>query len=466
MNKPNILFITTDQHRGDSLGCSGHRCVQTPHLDQLFHEGVNFTNAYADCPLCIPARTTILTGIHGHNYGCCDWRPDFRIDFPREKFLASMLTRAGYQTELIGKTHWQLDPSDRAGFEHVISYERLYEQRRRELGRPGFDYEGLGYNELYPTLCTVPRHLHGTDWVIDRGLEFLEHRQKNQPFFLWISVHDPHPPLIAYEPYFSMYDRADIPDPVLPDWLDTEECPKWLHDHRWMFNPGPMSPSRVRKARSVYYGMITYVDHQINRLFGRLMGNGLWDDTVVVYASDHGEQLGDYHDVHKSSFYEGSARVPLLVRFPGRYGYPVGQQNVGLVELADLYPTFLQISGCDIPEGIDGRSIMPLVDGTAGSVRDFLHGQHNHSHMIRTPTHKYLYFAEDGAEQVFDMTGDRRDDRNLAGDRTITDRLRKTLTDHLIAEQNTDAANGKLLNEGRVREPVERLRAINPLGWH
>ena len=107
--RPNILFITSDQHRADSMSCAGHPCVRTPHLDQLFFEGTNFNAAYADCPICIPARSTLLTGISGHNLGVTGWAPEFRMNVPHEELLGSKLTAAGYQTQLIGKTHWQLE---------------------------------------------------------------------------------------------------------------------------------------------------------------------------------------------------------------------------------------------------------------------------------------------------------------------------------------------------------------------
>lgn len=464
MYHPNILFITSDQHRGDSLGCAGHPCVRTPHLDHLFHEGTCFDNAYVDCPLCIPARTTLLSGIHGHNFGCCNWNPGFRVDIARERLLGAQLTQAGYQTEVVGKTHWQLDPSDRAGFEHVQPLAALSRQIQRETGRPGTNLTGVGLNELHPALSQLPEHLQSNDWIVDRCLDFLEDRQRDQPFFLWASFHDPHPPFVTREPYYSMYRDAAIPEPVLPDWLDTDACPKWLYEHSWTFNPGRMSPEEIRHARQVYYGMITHIDHQLGRLFGRLRNAGLWDDTVVVYTSDHGEQLGDYHDTHKVSFYEGSARIPMLVRFPESFGFEVCRHHDALVELADWYPTLLELAGCTVPDGLDGRSLLPLLDGSAASTRDFLHGQSAENHMFRTPTHKYLYFPDDGCEQVFAMDSDRRDDV-LVDDAKLREQLRGMLVDHLIAEDNPCLVNGNLVNRGQLKLDPDTCRSNNALGW-
>ncbi len=118
--KPNVLFVTSDQHRADTLGCAGHPCVRTPHLDKLAQMGIRFDRAYADCPVCIPARTTLVTGIQAHVYGKPDYAIDYRIERRRELFLGSLLTQAGYQTQIMGKTHWHTEPSFRGGFEGVV----------------------------------------------------------------------------------------------------------------------------------------------------------------------------------------------------------------------------------------------------------------------------------------------------------------------------------------------------------
>lgn len=464
-DRPNILFITSDQHRGAALGCAGHPCISTPHLDQLAYEGLRFDNAYTDCPVCIPARTTMITGIQAHVFGAPRWDTEYRIERDDARFLGSLMTRAGYQTELIGKTHWFTEGSYRAGFEHVLSYRAMARQRARELGRPTREINGLGFNELYPHRSHIPLHLYSTDWAVDRALEFLEDRDRSKPFFLWLSVIDPHPPFSIHEPYYSMYDGAAIPEPVIPDWLDTDACPSTLHNHRWAFNPGPMSPREVRKARGVYYGMITNLDHQLGRLFGRLMVQGLWDDTLVVYTTDHGEQLGDYHDAHKYSFFEGPARLPMIWRFPRRYGFAPGRVSPALVELADLLPTFCEVAGVAAPDDVTGHSLMPLVSGDAEAVRATLHGQIDAQHMFHTGRYKYLYFGDDGSELLFDMHASRRDAANLAGDVARVAPIRQRFIEHLREEGNAHLVDGELLNRHQGKEPVAVLRARNPLGW-
>jgi arylsulfatase A-like enzyme len=466
--QPNILFITSDQHRSDSLGCYGHPSARTPHLDKLAFEGLRFTNAYTDCPVCIPGRTTIITGIQSHIYGKPSYAEKWRIERPREKFLGGLLTRAGYQTQLIGKTHWHTEPSFRAGFEGVLGFGLLHERQQREIGRP-YGYHGLGGNECFPMLSQMPPHLYPTDWAVDRAVEFLHHRDKTQPFFLWLSVHAPHPPLQVYEPYYSMYDGEIIPEPLMPEWARGESCPRGLYMHRMMYNSGPMTPNALRKARAVYLGMVTNLDFQLGRLFGALMQQGLWDETWVLYTTDHGEHLGDFGDLAKSSFLEVSANLPFIVRPP----LPVRQEkeltpgrvNASLVELADLLPTFCELAGSGWPADVTGRSLLPILLQREEAVRDCLHGQIDRSHMFHDGRHKYLYFTDDGAELVFDKSKDGRDECNLAGDEALRTRLRRRFVEHLAHEKHADLVDGRPRNDRLPRPDDATLRSWNPMGW-
>lgn len=299
--QPNILFITSDQHRGDTLGCAGHPCVRTPHIDQLAYEGVLFDQCFSECPVCIPARTTLITGIQAHRYGSPGYNAEFRIDRQRDRFLGSLITAAGYQTCLLGKRHWHTEPSFRAGFETHIGHQRLNRARLRETGfRHGST--GLGANEIHAGLSHWPEHLHSVTWQVDETIDFLNAREKDQPFFVWYSTNSPHPPFQIHEPYWSMYDDAEIPEPVNAEWAATGRCPLAIEHHRMSYNPGPMRADELRKSRAVYYGMITHLDHQLGRLLGCLLANGLYENTWIVYSSDHGEFLGDFGNIAKSAF--------------------------------------------------------------------------------------------------------------------------------------------------------------------
>lgn len=462
--KPNIVLITDDQHRGDTLGYRGHPCVRTPHLDQLAFEGVSFANSYSTCPVCIPARTSLITGLEAHEYGCPRFGADFRIDRHRRDFLGSRVTAAGYQTCLVGKTHWHTHPTFRAGFETLIGLHRLAGDRMAHTGTPT-DMTGVGGNEFHPVMNHLPPHLQSTQWTVDRSLEFLRYRDRTQPFFLWVSFLDPHPPISTIEPYYSMYDDEDIPEPVMPEWASEERAPYSVYRSRLAFNAKPMRPKELRKMRGVYYGMISYIDHQLGRLFGRLQLDGLWDDTLVIFSSDHGEKLGDFGDLCKSEFFESTARVPYIVKPPTSMDGDRGVESDSLVELADLYPTICELAGAEMPDDVTAKSIVPILTGEAESIRQLLYGQINNSYMLHDGRHKYLYFADDGAELVFDVTHDRADHLDLSADEKLTSELRSRFMSHAESIGSDAVLDGTLRNEEQPKPTPETVRAQNPLAW-
>ena len=300
--QPHILLITSDQHRADSLGYAGHPCVRTPHLDLLAREGTIFDCAYSDAPICIPARTTMVTGIQSHHYGCPDYEPAYRIDRSRDKFLGSLLTKAGYQTTVVGKQHWHTDKTFRGGFENFYSFEHHDRAMRAETGGDRLFHHGIGRNELSPSLSQLPPHLNSSQWVTDRCIEFMKTRDKTQPMFMWASMIEPHPPNVVHEPFYSMYDQSPIPDPIQGDWAAADKAPYRVRHRQNGIGCAHMKPDEIRKARGVYYGMITNIDHQIGRLIGSLRSEGMWEDTIVLYTTDHGELLGDFDSFFKANF--------------------------------------------------------------------------------------------------------------------------------------------------------------------
>lgn len=462
--RPNILLITSDQHRGDVMGCAGHPCVQTPHLDMLAGEGTMFNRAYTDCPICIPARTTMITGIQSHHYGCPSYSPEFRISRDRNDFMPAVLTASGYQTELIGKTHWHTPHSFRAGFEHHTSYDVLARQRLAHSGGISGNLTGIGANEFSPALSPWPEHLHSTNWAIDRSIEFLLDREKEQPFFLWTSMIDPHPGSMIHEPYFSLYDRERIPQPVQADWSsDAESLPYPLRIQHYGNAHAHLTPAARDKAVGIYYGMITNLDHQLGRLLGTLMNEGLWENTIVMYTSDHGECLGDHGMYHKGNFLDGACRIPMIARLPHSRACCRGQKSDALVQLADLFPTFCNWAETDSPSDIDGQDLSGLIAGKKDHVRDVLHAQISQAHMWLTHQDKYLYFSDDGSELLFDPVNDPKDTCDLSAEKPDQLRAcRDALAEHLKSEDNDEQKNGILVNRNKI---VSERENTNMLGW-
>lgn len=463
--RPNIVLITSDQHRADSMGCAGHPCVRTSHLDVIASEGVRFDRAYVDCPVCIPARTTLVTGIQSHRYGRPAYAQDYRINRAPDRFLGSLITRAGYQTELVGKRHWHTEPSFRGGFEHVVPEWALHRERERRGFPP--NAAGIGNNEFNPRLSPYPPDLCFTNWAVTHACEFLRERDRTQPFFLWVSTIDPHPPNIVHEPYYSMYDHETVPEPLMPEWCrDVESLPYALAGHRLANGHRWLRPSEVRKARGVYYGMITNIDDQLGRLFGALVRERVWDNTWIIYTSDHGDHLGDYGDWSKSTFLDPATRVPLIIR-PPKSASPAkrGVVSDAVVQWADLLPTLCAIAGAETPGDIDGTSLLDLALGGGGPVREELHCQIGQQHMLLYDRWKYLYFAEDGREMLFDTVADPRDTQELSSRRDLVEPLRRRLIDHLTAEGNTACENGELVNLGRTITDAERTASSGWMGW-
>ena len=463
--RPNILFITADQHRGDTLACDGHPCVRTPHLDLLAYEGTRFSRAYTDCPICIPARTTMITGIQSHVYGMPSFAPSYRIERDQSLFLGNILRRAGYQTQIIGKTHWHTEPTDRGGFDCVEDFNRLEKLREVRTGREG-RLTGLGRNELEASLSYFPPELYSTDWAMDRAIEFLNFRDQTDPFFLWISLEDPHMELQIHEPFYSMYDHAEVPEPNVPDWcLNDEDLPVAFVEHRQGNRTVSKHADQLRKARAVYYGMVTNIDYQLARVVGKLMRLGLLEDTIFVYTCDHGEFLGDFGDACKSFLFEPTARIPMIFRLP--YWMPAARQQTSnaLVELADLLPTICELIGAECPDDVTGRSLVPLLTASAASVRDELHGQFNNDHVLHDGRYKYMYFGDDGKELLFDLRNDPRETVNLAGEAKLRQSMRDKLIAHLTSEGNADCVDGKLINRGRKVTPRSQRSPLGWLGW-
>ncbi len=275
---------------------------------------------------------------------------------------------------------------------------------------------------------------------------------------------DPHPPNVIHEPYYSMYDGEEIPLPVLPEWSRGENAPCSLQMLRSGNAHATLTKNAMRKTRGVYYGMITNVDHQLGRLFGALKRTGEWENTLIVFTSDHGELLGDYGTFFKAKMLEGAVRLPMIVRCPESLA-PVrkGRVSSSLVQLADLLPTFCEVGGAKTPGDVDGVSLLSLFRGEEKTVRDRLHGQIGNDHFWHDGRYKYLYFADDGRELVFDKTGDALDERDLSSDRALVGRLREEFRQHLAEEKNSHIGeDGVLRNLGKR---ADLSNAGNPLDW-
>ena len=450
MAQPNILLITTDQQRFDTLHAAGNPCIRTPHLNWLADTGIHFTSAYSDCPLCIPARATIMTGRHGYSLGLTRNREDVR---PIESRLSlpGILAQAGYQTRAVGKMHFA-PMRCHYGFEHMELLEDYYRTMKKHphLGVP-MDH-GMGQNEMEPAINTVSETGSLTHWTVERSVDFLETRDETRPFFLWTSFAKPHPPFDPCRTYWELYANADVPEPIHGNWSERiEAIPEgFLQSTRLLNNVHRFSRQVLQDIRRAYYACITQIDYNLGLLFARMREMGLFQNTLILFTSDHGEMLGDHHMGAKSVFFEGSAHVPLLVRMPGevdddpRRGIRCGK----LACLADVLPTCLGFAGVEKPAGleIDGLDLLDLAGAGAG--RSALFGECEHYHMILDGRYKYTFTSVGPGELLFDLEKDPLEQRDLircneAGD--VLDRLKRMLTERLGRAGHEAVQEGRLV---------------------
>lgn len=265
--------------------------------------------------ICVPSRVSIMTGKYCTSHGMITNGETVGVMGHRET-LPAYLHALGYQTAAIGKINFG-PQRVRHGFGEMIIPEDYY-HAMREAGHPFQPMRhGLGQNELYPGMATVPENLTLTSWTAEQCAEYiLQRRDPTLPFFLWCSFSKSHPPLDPPEPYYSMYRNCPVTEPVCGDWASDESCPEVMKRFRQRWSRDLVPLEIIREARAAYYGLITQVDYNIGRVFAALQDEGLFDDTLIIYTSDHGEYLGDHQTGSKCFFHEPSAHIPLVLRMP------------------------------------------------------------------------------------------------------------------------------------------------------
>ena len=482
--RPNVILICADQWRGDCLSIDGHPVVHTPHLDHLAHKGTRFRRAYSATPSCVPARASLYTGLTPRTHGRVGYLDHVPWNYPIT--IASEFTRHGYQTQAVGKMHVYPDRSQ-TGFQNVILHAALgaiREARRKgtpqeiiddylpwlrtRLGPDAQTHEqGLESNSWLARPWSKPEHVHYTNFISEQSIDFLRRRDPGKPFFLFVSYNAPHPP---YDPpawAFEQYLHQQMPDPPVGDWMDVFAQDQQPDIHTSYH--GRIDPRWLQRTRAGYYGNITHVDHQINRVLYELRHYGLEDQTYVCFLSDHGEMLGDHHMFAKGLPYEGSSRVPMILAGPPDSGIKTDTVHDDvLVEMRDVMPTLLECVGLPVPDTVEGQSFLPSARGQttpgalpgAGGWRSHLHGEHvrnDESIQWLTDRHeKYIWFSGSGREQLFDLDADPQELRDLTrSEQSIETRLnrwRQILIDELNGREE-GFTDGNCLIIGRPVHP-------------
>ncbi|NPV80279.1 MAG: arylsulfatase [Firmicutes bacterium] len=473
MERPNLVLITVDQMRADCLGIDGHPVVETPNLDYMAREGVRFSAAYSAVPSCIAARAAILTGLLQRNHGRTGYQDG--VPWNYECTLPGELARSGYHTQGIGKMHFY-PPRNLCGFHNVVLHDGYLGYVRRLPGDYSyyddytpwlkrhlnadvdFDDHGLDCNSWVARPWHLPEYLHPTNWVVTQSIDFLRRRDPTKPFFMWVSFVRPHAPLDSPQVYFDQYIDQEIPLPPVGDWADKEDRERYgLIPHTLR---GIIGEKALHRALAAYYALITHIDHQLGRLFAALAEHGVLDNTFFLFTSDHGELLGDHNLFRKALPYEGSARVPFIMKFPSNWNVPRGILIDKPVELRDIMPTMLDVAGVEPSRQVDGRSLIPLVTGTSNSWREYIHGEHAYgpasNHFMTNGKEKYIWFSQTGREQYFDLERDPQERHDLIGDESLKDRISywRSILVRELADREEGYSDGFQLIPGKTPRAI------------
>lgn len=448
MSRPNILLITTDQQRYDTLGCNGAPIGRTPVLDSLAARGMIFDQCYDQNPVCIPSRACLQTGRYTHQHGVrymeneIDTTPGLP---PWELTFFERLREVGYHTAAFGKIHMMPE----RGFDtmHVTGgkggrwtqitgqpigpaplgwdygnwvnerlpggYEKLYEQRRKPEYK---EYRGALVHAL-------PAELHVETWIANNTVEFLESRPDDEPWFCWCGFTGPHGPLDVPPEYVDHYDIDNMP---LPAHWEIDLSDRFPYRGRGVKRMSEKETWITRLWIAYYHGLMDLIDDQTARLIEVMDRKGFWDNTLVMYTSDHGEMRGDFGLYGKGNFYDPVTRVPTFVIPPG--GEVAAPRFDGLIEMFDFAPTALDYAGVEIPEQMAARSLRRELEtgegGREAAFCEFVTNNRNRSGvMCRADRYKLCLWTEgdERGGELYDLLDDpeelrnRWDDPALAG---------------------------------------------------
>ena len=430
MKPTNLLFIMADEHNRAMMSCSGHPLVKTPNLDALAARGTRFTKAYTTCPICVPARASIATGRYNHEIRY--WDNATAYD-GRIKGWGHRLQDAGIPVESIGKLHYRRDEDPlgldvrqvpmyiKDGVGSITAAVRdpmpPFDPASKE--KPGFAAKACEGESNYTKYDLKVADL-ACDWLAGDVAA-----DGTQPWCLYVSFLSPHYPLTVPEPFFSMYDPADMPDPKLNPEGGYERHP-WV-DVVGLRQPhaNGLTPEKSRAAMAAYLGLCSFIDHQIGRVLDSLDAAGLTDNTRIVYTSDHGENAGARGLWGKSVMYEESTGIPMMIAGPD---VTAGQVNDTPVSLVDLYPTITQATGVAMTaeeSDLPGRSLFDIAR-TGSDPERIAFSQYHASasptggFMLRKGKYKFNYYVEYPPE-LFDLDADPEEENDLAGDPAYAD---------------------------------------------
>ena len=417
-DKPNILFLISDDQRPDTIHALGNPIIQTPNLDQLVRQGTTFTRATCANPLCVPSRAELLTGQTGFRNGVHP--PNNKPDIKAPTW-GHVMQQGGYNTYWVGKWMIAGRPSTR-GFQESLglfsSGKRPEQPQYDAAGREVTGYRGWMFQtdqrQLFPEQgIGLTPDIEST--FADAAIEFVQ-RKHEKPFFLQVNFTAPHDPLLNPPGWEQTYRPADMP-------LPENFMPRHPFDHGnfegrdEQLNTWPRKKKDIRRDLATYYAVISYMDQQIGRILAALDESGQADNTIVIFSSDHGLALGSHGLMGKQNMYEHTINVPLIFRGPG---FPAGETRAAQCYLRDLYPTACELAGIEVSPSVEGTSLMPVVRGELDEVYNFIIGYFgDKQRMIRMQGWKYISYPQVDREQLFSLRDDPHELKNLVDRRSL-----------------------------------------------
>jgi arylsulfatase A-like enzyme len=414
----NVLLIVSDDQRPDTIAALGNDEIRTPNLDRLVRAGVTFTRTYCGNPICTPSRAEILTGANSLRNGVHDFGRKIRPEF---KLLPQVLRESGFHTCYVGKWHNDGRPVQRGYIETV----GLFAGGGGAWAVDQVDFKGFpitGYRgwvfqndagEKFPKKG-VGLTSRTSEQIADAAIEFLD-RDAEQPFFLHVNFPAPHDPLVPTDDPRWKYDPQGltVPQPFYAEHPFEHGNGKG-RDEKLL--PWPRTPEIVQQTKAAYYSVISDMDDQIGRILGSLERGGRDATTLVIFASDHGVGLGSHGLRGKQSMYEHTQRVPLVIRGPR---IPANERREAFAYLRDIYPTICDWSGNEVPDSVDGQSLMPTIQDAKEPTRAAVYGYfRDRQRMIRTQEWKLIEYPLIRRFQLFDLAADPLETNDLSLDQS------------------------------------------------
>ncbi len=453
MKPKHVLMLFTDQQRGDTIHALGNEDIVTPSLDSLANESIVFDKAYTPSPVCVPARLCMLSGQYCARTGNNNNNP---LKVYNGEGFYSEFTKAGYNSCCIGKMHNYNDMYASLGFKKRISQEELSDDRDDYTNwlvnspyKNVFDYGGQRSEMYYiPQVSQLPMEAHPTQWIGDRSVEFINNCNPDEPMFLVSSFIHPHPPFCPPAPWNKIY-RTPIRRAHQPEDRDSYED---LLRNRYTLDAMGISPRLLETLIQHYYACISFVDYQIGRIIQALKDKGMYEDTIILFAADHGDLMGDFRSMGKRTMLDGASHIPFLLRVPGM-SHEIRHDPASLVDIA---PTLLKLSGIDYdPAEYDGVCLTE-------DKHDVVYSQYStgpsSTYMVASSYDKLVYTGIGGRYFYFDSFPETKNKYDSENPRVAE--LKKLLDAHMASDACPEV-NPTVIQSPARQEPLSFYPKLN-----